>query len=92
MTSQKKERSAIARELHDELGQMLTALRMDSAYLQERLKKPDPASAERAQAMDRLIDKTIQDVRSMAFRLRPGVLDDLGLVDALICGILSILL
>jgi PAS domain S-box-containing protein len=83
MTSQEKERSAIARELHDELGQMLTALRMDSAWLQERLKKSDPDSAERAKAMDRLIDKTIQDVRSLAFRLRPGVLDDLGLVDAL---------
>jgi len=83
MTSQEKERSAIARELHDELGQMLTALRMDSAWLQERLRASDPASAERAKTMDRLIDKTIQDVRSMAFRLRPGVLDDLGLVDAL---------
>ena len=83
MTSQEKERSAIARELHDELGQMLTALRMDSAWLQEQLKMSDPKSAERARAMDRLIDKTIQDVRSMAFRLRPGVLDDLGLVDAL---------
>ena len=83
MTSQEKERSAIARELHDELGQMLTALRMDSAWLQERLKKSDSESAGRAKAMDRLIDKTIQDVRSLAFRLRPGVLDDLGLVDAL---------
>ena len=83
MASQEKERSAIARELHDELGQMLTALRMDSAWLQERLKSSDPDSAERAKAMDRLIDKTIQDVRSLAFRLRPGVLDDLGLVDAL---------
>ncbi|CAB1060288.1 PAS/PAC sensor signal transduction histidine kinase [Olavius sp. associated proteobacterium Delta 1] len=83
MTSQEKERSAIARELHDELGQMLTALRMDSAWLQERLKISDPAAAERAKVMDHLIDMTIQDVRSMAFRLRPGVLDDLGLVDAL---------
>ena len=83
MTSQEKERSAIARELHDEFGQMLTALRMDSAWLQERLRKSDPESAARAGTMDRLIDKTIQDVRSMAFRLRPGVLDDLGLVDAL---------
>jgi signal transduction histidine kinase len=83
MASQEKERSAIARELHDELGQMLTALRMDSAWLQERLKMSDPEPAERARAMDRLIDKTIQDVRSMSFRLRPGVLDDLGLVDAL---------
>ena len=83
MASQEKERSAIARELHDELGQVLTALRMDSVWLQERLKGSDAVASERALAMCRLIDKNIEDVRGMAFRLRPGVLDDLGLVDAL---------
>jgi PAS domain S-box-containing protein len=83
MASQEKERSAIARELHDELGQVLTALRMDSVWLQERLKKSDPDASQRALTMCQLIDKNIEDVRGMAFRLRPGVLDDLGLVDAL---------
>jgi len=83
MASQEKERSAIARELHDELGQVLTALRMDSVWLQERLKGSDARAAERALTMCQLIDKNIEDVRGMAFRLRPGVLDDLGLVDAL---------
>ena len=83
MAGQEKERSAIARELHDELGQVLTALRMDSVWLQERLKESDATASERALTMCRLIDKNIEDVRSMAFRLRPGVLDDLGLVDAL---------
>ncbi len=83
MANQEKERSAIARELHDELGQVLTALRMDSVWMQERLKKSDTKASERALTMCRLIDKNIEDVRSMAFRLRPGVLDDLGLVDAL---------
>ena len=83
ITGQEKERSAIARELHDELGQVLTALRMDLVWLLERLKKSDPVSAERALTMCRLIDKNIEDVRGMAIRLRPGVLDDLGLVDAL---------
>ncbi len=83
MANQEKERSAIARELHDELGQVLTALRMDSVWMHERLKKADPEAAERALTMCRLIDKNIEDVRGMAFRLRPGVLDDLGLVDAL---------
>ena len=78
-----RERSAIAREIHDELGQVLTALRMDSVWMHERLKKADPEAAERALTMCRLIDKNIEDVRGMAFRLRPGVLDDLGLVDAL---------
>jgi len=83
MASQEKERSAIARELHDELGQVLTALRMDSVWLQERLKRADAKASERALTMCRLIDKNIEDVRGLAFRLRPGVLDDLGLVDAL---------
>ena len=83
MASQEKERSAIARELHDELGQVLTALRMDSVWMQERLKESDSRASERALTMCQLIDKNIEDVRGMAFRLRPGVLDDLGLVDAL---------
>jgi PAS domain S-box-containing protein len=83
MANQEKERSAIARELHDELGQVLTALRMDSVWMYERLKQADPKASERALTMCRLIDKNIEDVRGMAFRLRPGVLDDLGLVDAL---------
>jgi len=83
MASQEKERSAIARELHDELGQVLTALRMDSIWIQKRLKEAEPEVAERAMTMCNLIDKTIKEVRSLAFRLRPGVLDDLGLVEAL---------
>jgi len=83
MAGQEKERSAIARELHDELGQVLTALRMDSVWLQERLKESDAEASQRALTMCQLIDKNIEDVRGMAFRLRPGVLDDLGLVDAL---------
>jgi PAS domain S-box-containing protein len=83
MANQEKERSAIARELHDELGQVLTALRMDSVWMQQRLKNSDAEASERALSMCRLIDKNIEDVRGLAFRLRPGVLDDLGLVDAL---------
>ena len=83
MASQEKERTAIARELHDELGQVLTALRMDAVWMQERLKDSDAKIAERALTMCKLIDKTIKDVRSIAIRLRPGVLDDLGIVDAL---------
>jgi PAS domain S-box-containing protein len=83
MASQEKERAAIARELHDELGQVLTALRMDAVWVARRLEDRDPPAADRARDMCRLIDKNIEDVRGMAIRLRPGVLDDLGLVDAL---------
>ena len=83
MAGQEKERAAIARELHDELGQVLTALRMDSVWMSQRLAEKDPAAAGRARDMCRLIDKNIEDVRGIAIRLRPGVLDDLGLVAAL---------
>jgi PAS domain S-box-containing protein len=83
MANQEKERALIARELHDELGQVLTALRMEAVWIQERLKRESPAIAGHALTMCSLIDKTIEDVRGLAFRLRPGILDDLGLVDAL---------
>jgi PAS domain S-box-containing protein len=83
IASQEKERAYVARELHDELGQMLTALRMETSWLVKRLKAKDAAAAERAEMMCDMIDKTIGDVRGIALRLRPGVLDTLGLVDAL---------
>ena len=64
-------------------GQLLTALRMDAVWLQERVRAADSDAAQRAGAMCALIDTTIEEVRGMAIRLRPGVLDDLGLVEAL---------
>lgn len=83
MTNQEKERKALARELHDELGQVLTALRMDAVWLSELVPRKNLKARERALEMCRLIDKSIDDVRGLATRLRPGVLDDLGLIDAL---------
>lgn len=83
MDSQEKERTAIARELHDELGQILTALRMDAIWIKDHLGKADPRATDRISRICHLIDKTIDDVRGIAIRLRPGVLDDLGLTDAL---------
>jgi PAS domain S-box-containing protein len=83
MAGQEKERAAIARELHDELGQVLTALRMDTVWLLNHLKDTDSTAANHALTMRELIDKTIDEVRSIALRLRPSVLDDLGLIPAL---------
>lgn len=83
MARQEKERTAIARELHDELGQVLTALRMDAVWLAEYLKGREAKAADRSLKMRELIDKTIDEVRGLATRLRPGVLDHLGLIDAL---------
>ncbi len=83
MNAQEQERAYLARELHDELGQVLTALRMDAVWIQKRVRQTDPTLAARSLTMGELIDTTIENVRNLAIRLRPGVLDHLGLVEAI---------
>jgi signal transduction histidine kinase len=73
-----EERANIAREIHDELGQVLTGLKMDIAWLAARLAEP-PLTA-KAGAMSELVESTIRAVRRIATGLRPEVLDDMGLV------------
>ncbi len=70
-----RERSVIAREIHDELGQLLTALKIDLSLL-----RPGAGEfEERRREMSALIDQTIGTVQRITAELRPGVLDDLGL-------------
>ncbi len=83
IASQEREKALVARELHDHLGQVLTALRIDAVWAEKKLSEFNPNAGTRAVKMCSLIDTTIQDVRDMAYRLRPRVLDDLGLSDAL---------
>ena len=83
IASQEREKELVARELHDHLGQVLTALRIDAVGIGKYLLEIDADAFERAKRMSVLIDDTIEDVRDMAYRLRPRVLDDLGLTDAL---------
>ena len=75
------ERTRIAREIHDELGQYLTALRMDAAMLEIRYGGLDAGLTQLAAGMKQTIDTTISVVRNIAASLRPGALD-LGLVPA----------
>ncbi len=75
------ERAHVAREIHDELGQCLTALRLDVAMLEASLADGVPALADRVRGMKRLLDHTIGVARSVTARLRPPALD-LGLVAA----------
>ena len=77
------ERTSIAREVHDELGQALTALKMDLSWLNKRLPKEQEALIKKTGEMSRLIDTTIQTVKRISTELRPGVLDDLGLMAAI---------
>jgi PAS domain S-box-containing protein len=75
---QETERTAIAREIHDVLGQSLTAMKMDISWIKNRLAGKDELVA-RAEAMSVLIDGTIDTVRRLSSELRPQLLDDLGL-------------
>ena len=80
-----EERTTIARNIHDELGQALTALNMDLSWMRNRLPKSKPLAPlrDKASAMAGLITHTIESVRRIATELRPGVLDQLGLVAAM---------
>jgi PAS domain S-box-containing protein len=76
------ERTGIAREIHDQLGQALTALKMDIAWVARRLGDPDAAQKKLAE-MSRSADEVIASVRRISAELRPGILDDLGLQAAI---------
>ncbi len=76
------ERKHIAREIHDELGQVLTALRMDLSLMGMRFGALDPALAGKTQDMKELIDRAIHAVRNVAGNLRPSALD-MGLIPAI---------
>jgi len=78
-----QERSEVARELHDELGQSLTALKMDLRWLEKRLDPGRVELTEKVRGLVGLADQTIEMVHRLASRLRPGLLDDLGLSAAI---------
>jgi signal transduction histidine kinase len=75
-----EERAHIAREIHDELGQVLTGIKMEVGWLAKRLK--EPVLLEKTDSMSKLIDSTVQTVRKIATGLRPEMLDDMGLIAA----------
>lgn len=81
MQVQEEERSRLARDLHDEIGQLLTALKIDLQFIQHaeaRLQEARPLS----DSLE-LVDQLLTQVRTLALDLRPSILDDLGLVSAL---------
>ncbi len=82
-TAIEQERRRIALAIHDELGQSLTGLKMDLAWLVRRLSPDDTQLQQKLESMLSLTNSTIQTVRRIATELRPGVLDDLGLVAAI---------
>ncbi|MGH1509972.1 PAS domain-containing sensor histidine kinase [Ralstonia solanacearum] len=85
LAAREEERRRIARELHDDLGQRLSALKMDLTLLGADIDAADSTSSLTAQtdAMQRVIDDTIAAVRQISADLRPPLLDELGLVPAI---------
>jgi PAS domain S-box-containing protein len=77
-----EERTHISREIHDVIGQQLTAMKMDASWIRKKVSVDEPV-ADRLTGMIALIDETIKTVRRISSELRPVMLDDFGLVSAL---------
>lgn len=81
--AQEDERRSISRELHDQVGQMLTALRMEIGNVEEFRNNPGLDFADHIGQAKKLTEETLRTVRNMSAGLRPSVLDELGLGPAL---------
>jgi PAS domain S-box-containing protein len=77
-----EERASIAREIHDELGQVMAAIKMDVAWINSKCKDCE-GIAEKAAATLNHIDATIKSIKKICTELRPGILDHLGIVAAI---------
>ena len=81
-SQRESERAEVARDIHDELGQSLTSLQLGLAWLTYTVALTPPVR-EKLASMSALVSTTIRSVKQVAVRLRPGVLDELGLVKTL---------
>jgi signal transduction histidine kinase len=78
-----EERTRISREIHDELGQQLTGLKMNISWLNKKITNATPEITTHINQSIALSDQTLKTVRRIAAQLRPSILDDLGLISAL---------
>lgn len=87
-TAREEERARVARELHDELGQVLSSLKLEFMWLVDELKRSEPKPGNqlvnKLQSLIGLIELSIQSVRQISSDLRPAVLDHLGLREAIV--------
>jgi signal transduction histidine kinase len=82
-SARENERTSIAREIHDELGQSLTALNMDLSWLRRQTSEGDAVTHEKIDSMTGIVNSTIQSVKKLCTELRPSILDDFGLTAAI---------
>ena len=78
-----EERTRIARKIHDDMGQALTALKIDVSWLNKKLPNDPDSIREKLQSMVTLINETIETMHNVSEDLRPGILDDFGLAAAI---------
>lgn len=78
-----EQRADIAREIHDNLGQSLTAIKIDLSSLERKSKIKDAKFSEKLKSTKRLIDESIETVQKISTSLRPVIIDDLGLAAAI---------
>lgn len=83
VTAQERERRTISRELHDQVGQALNAVLVETANLAKRIKPDDTASLRYLDNIRSSADSSVNSIRDIALLLRPSMLDDLGLIPAL---------
>jgi two-component system sensor histidine kinase UhpB len=81
--AKEQERLRIAREIHDEIGSLLTAIKMDLSWLNQRLPKQDRLLMDKAIAIEALVNKAVTSASDLAQSLRPGILDCFGIIAAI---------
>ncbi|MBN1406505.1 MAG: hypothetical protein JW956_01875, partial [Calditrichaceae bacterium] len=78
-----EERSMIAREIHDELGQLLTVLKIQISLISKKLPPNQTSLQERVESSIQFIDQAVKSIQKITTQLRPGILDELGLIAAI---------
>jgi len=82
-TVREEERTMIAREIHDELGQVLTVMKIQLSLLGNKLKPEQITLKEKVDLLTKLIDQSVESVQKISAKLRPTILDELGLIAAI---------
>jgi PAS domain S-box-containing protein len=78
-----EERKSIAREIHDELGQQVTVMKMEITWLISEIKSENPLVRQKMEGLLDVLKETVQSIRRISSELRPSLLDDLGLAAAM---------